>query len=1565
MAPVIIPQCSDEFPFVLLPVRLETKFQQSASGTELRVRFYPDAISIAATPAPVTDNERVLGQAYWTARTASRQAPNDAALQRSYVGAWNVLAARAGAYRAGFIIRDTAPLNPNAASKDLQFAQPPAPPVTPPSGSQAAGLPDNFLVVAYFLDPTTRVQSEVARAVGAPIPPDLPLGPDPNQASLSRDPASGRLVVPDSLRWLVDFDAAVKVGMALRMPVPAPFDTRGFDRLVALGVRTKATFPDGSAILEQLFSNHRDSDGFALVPAGTPTNNTDSVSSGWQPPSAQTQDLFAIEDNPPDLTPKDAPLGTLDGWMFADLLGLSSEFVRRLPGAAATDIAEGLTFNRAATPGTVGDFVREYLKGLVDTPTADALHDFFTAWVSGRSSFPGFRAGKQPYGIVLTSAWKLWPTAVPVPSAATPSDIVQRIHALIAIHRPRWEALADRAPHAAQPTTDPFQRLLGILGLLASSTSYVSRKAVSDAYIRQRLTFAGAQAPATQAWLNALAQSRTGSLSGIDFPPAPGPTDPLLAFIVFLGQTDEWQLPIIDQDPKVPLSETAQITPYDSAHNYLQWLSSASPDDISNQRFTDALGNIVPAPTALLYVVLRHAMLAALETSSMEMARLQGQALFDVADRDPLIANIGDQQNVLRKDYLDLDASRLGLGAPRETLVDWVSNAALATSASNFVPVQRVAEVQKALTALASLPTARLERLLAEHVDLCSYRLDAWITGFYGYQLAALRQRSDVRGLYLGAYSWVENLRPPTGQPQPVPVNTLPPLLQAAVTSNVFEDPANAGYIHAPSVMQATTAAVLRNGYLSHANATQPLPFAVNLSSSRMRAALDLMDGVRNGQPLGALLGYQFERGLHEGYPGVELDTSIAAFRDQFPLVAGRLTELPTGTSAEVVEARNVVDGMALLDAVSKLPYPYGVSGLPAPPSPAATAIVSEIGHLQDAIDAVSDLLLSESVYQAVQGNTARLQGALQSLTSPEAPPEPDILRTPRSGRLLTFRIGLTLDPDASAGWSPALSPRAQANAPLNHWLAEHLPAANQIQWTVRRPGMEPETHSAAELGFEPLDLVLMSADQLGDQSSELERFLIGQYRWKHSIPDSLKTVVASSTPISDPEHSLVFDFDSASAGAASLGSVQPLLVRWRRLITQTRAMHAGDWRRTRTAQGTDAEDPTGSASGDPRLIQFADLTARIDAATQALAAASQRVQSASEALAAMTASMETDPSVLNNPALPATVDALRTALFAIELFGMPEAAASPSPLMSVSLISGLLSQAQLVLQIAADRSGRAVPLRQTTFPDPLPTSEPARTIELARRNDVLRQNYAAAAKAVFGPAFVIIPLYQLQADQRAEVQQAIAQPPIADSLAVQEWLSSVSRVRPRVADNLIAAAAARWLGVLMEDPAVLQLPVQAGVSWIGGRVTSPLPLNDWLSVVLWNSASLPKPLQSGLMLDDWTETIPAPRETTGVAFQYNRPNATAPQAILFAVPAQQLGHWSWDELLDSVHEALDLAKIRAVEPDALIGRGPEWRPPEGDYFQVLPAILMEMTRTRFASTDLTNINTATIKANS
>ena len=156
----------------------------------------------------------------------------------------------------------------------------------------------------------------------------------------------------------------------------------------------------------------------------------------------------------------------------------------------------------------------------------------------------------------------------------------------------------------------------------------------------------------------------------------------------------------------------------------------------------------------------------------------------------------------------------------------------------------------------------------------------------------------------MGGYGWVTDLRPQSSTPL-VPDE----------------------HVLAPSLDHAVTAAILRAGYQGHRTAGDSA-MAIDLSSARVRLALWLLDGVRQGQPLGALLGYRFERGLQErSQPGHLLGPYIAPFRCLAPL-SGDL--VPSGV-AESVAAHDVVDGLALARIYQEnheagTPIPFGVT---------------------------------------------------------------------------------------------------------------------------------------------------------------------------------------------------------------------------------------------------------------------------------------------------------------------------------------------------------------------------------------------------------------------------------------------------------------------------------------------------------------------------------------------------------------------------------------------------------------------------------------------------------------
>src|SRR5690606_1813395 len=109
----------------------------------------------------------------------------------------------------------------------------------------------------------------------------------------------------------------------------------------------------------------------------------------------------------------------------------------------------------------------------------------------------------------------------------------------------------------------------------------------------------------------------------------------------------------------------------------------------------------------------------------------------------------------------------------------------------------------------------------------------------------------------------------------------------------------------------------------------------------------------------------------------------IYPLRKVFPLVADSLNDTLSDPSVSIqtIEANNVIDGLKLIKHVSGSSvknYPFGlpaIYNLPAADGNQANAINDEVKRIADILDAISDLVISEQVYQVVQGNFERASG--------------------------------------------------------------------------------------------------------------------------------------------------------------------------------------------------------------------------------------------------------------------------------------------------------------------------------------------------------------------------------------------------------------------------------------------------------------------------------------------------------------------------------------------------------------------------------------------------------------
>ena len=222
-------------------------------------------------------------------------------------------------------------------------------------------------------------------------------------------------------------------------------------------------------------------------------------------------------------------------------------------------------------------------------------------------------------------------------------------------------------------------------------------------------------------------------------------------------------------------------------------------------------------------------------------------------------------------------------------------------------------------------------------------------------------------------------------------------------------------------------------------------------------------------------------------------------------------------------------------------------------------------------------------------------------------------------------------------------------------------------------------------------------------------------------------------------------------------------------------------------------------------------------------------------------------------------------------------------------------------------------------------------------------------AKKILGKAFVLLPHFTLR--NGIELKEQLDLPAEKgllrgrSSYVMDQWLHGMGRVRERMQRveqvNMWAGTFDRP-GIPFMSP--LQLPFSldeqgsAADHWLGLPFPEGYyPEEDKLSMVLFNAAQLQNSVdqpQAALLLDEWVEIIPNPEETTGIAFQYDQPDAKAPNTLLLAVAPQKQGKWTWDDLVYTLEDTLELAKNRAVEPEHL----------EDTVFgQILPGIMTEI----------------------
>lgn len=1561
----LVEDLSDNIPFLMLPLRIETRFMEGGKGKELWVRAYPDDIAVHTHEKTLTSAEVIQGRIYWKALFGAIKA-GGAGAEDAKKAAWKVMVDRFGAARCAWIANETKPLNwtedftgkPNA--DDLKFPEMDLD--KPNSWSRAPRthmLPDKLVVMLYE---GTKMVKEV---VGRPIPDELFLGPDPLEADGGFVTEDNKLLYGDSFNWTSNFEKAVAQGMGFRIPITNLQATQGFDKVLVMGLLLSADETQSQKQVEELIDNHHyAAKGFSLVGQGTPTNNTDEAMAGFSSADPFASISYFVETGQPLFDPDLLRNPDCDGKLLADALGIDYAPLQYVANAEKRDVREAVDMNAALYAGTLGYYFKGMLNKVLRTATLDKLRDFFVEHVTGRGPLPAIRVGKQPYGVLLTSDFSQW--SFPRPLKPTPSTAFQEnLFQIIRYYHGIWEGLLPKVSYVGKPNAAVDEVLMNVMGLHPGSVEFYQRIAYSTDYLQNLSNFQfGGK------YYEDMKKSFTSKANllnffqdqGLDVGNVPGGwTIPQLLRLVF--QHYHSTLDAANLVEAFPLSEKRGLhrmhTTGNDQRNYIQWLAEVdSVDDLETH------GTRVTRqshPTSLLYLMMRRSLLLQLHDTTVRWF-----AKGDISLEDTLLPrnfhNVRADGDLSRWEVL---RGNVGIAQPNHVQQAKPAAELLLTNFLDPEESQFLSEMRTAMGKLAGVDTASLERLFTDHLDTCTYRLDAWETGLFDHRLKQMRgtvpgANGRQKGLYLGAFGWVENLKP--SAKQKVVADAVHQKLQPKHGASLVEYSDNGGFVHAPSLAQASAAAVLRAGYMSHATPAEPETMAVNLSSDRVRRALFILQGIRNGQRLEALLGYQFERGLHDRASAddgpKELNAYIYDFRDAYPISSHLLMQQGSNVAVDQIPANEVVNGVLLADKTGG--FPFGAKGNVLSASAAAkAAIVAEHDLLADTLDAVKDLMLSETVYQLVQGNFERTSALVNALKDSKIPPEIDIINTPRGTQFaFTNRVTIhfeNLDPalDSSNPWLPVpMSPRANMEPGLNKWLGTLLGDPKQI-W-IKATAMDAKGNvglesllSLDQLRVQPLDLLYILSEELNtgaDQSSgesrtaasELESRYAFLFRNLNGLGDDQKIQLQFLEP----------------ASSRTVGSLLPMLRMLKGMITDARAVNAEDYSPPSKVSLGDPNNRKGYAKDQLATKAQGAIVLATTLLSEINALAIQAEIVDKNGLSTTYFNLGDIFEGLNEAKLDfgritwtfdlANAVALQQLLIAAANLGLKEAWPQVS---GAGLDPQKLSLLNLGMAVAAHLA-RAIQ-RATQLKS---AANAATTVDAAVSGLV------DAIRAIHGDAFVVIPqfFFANEADilsshnDRPQLLK-FARNTLKMDFPADEWMQTVAQVRPKLRrwEYIRLLHETEMGGTLELNP--VQLPYRALDNWLAVEFpamdetdpTKPFTImHDTIAATIHGAAAFqPGARQSGLLIDDWTEMIPVEEELTGISFHYNQPNATPPQTLLLAVPPVMTGNWSWDALVGILNDTLHRAKLRAVEPALLDAhaKGPETG-------ILLPAILSEFT---------------------
>lgn len=1473
-------------PVVLFPLKLETRF----ISDELWIRAFPDM-------AFIQSHETRLGLQERTDAAQFKQTPPE-----DRKTAWGDLVNKYGVYRAAWIVQ--------ISETEIDAQEQLAAEVGEKAENEAPEfyfkwLPDRLVFYLYKTGEQTPSLVEEGSLI-------------------DRD---GLTVLGEGDEWLQHFEKAVAGGMAVKVKLNA--GEEAFEKIIVSGIRYAEDPVVPAKGLSDLFRNHQYTEGFSFLKYGTPTNNTATAKSGFSARDeydANGSFPFAVEGLALDTPEEELGIhhGTA-GKRLSTALGIEAETLQHAQHADIRPARLNGLFQKASWFAMGAQPLFALFGNQISSEKHLAIWDHYTRFVQARGAYDALKVGNQPYGVLPVMNVRKALSGDEGEGIRESDALFDQLWEIMAQLLNRWTAMATSNRTALprlEDAEDAYTEILKILSMREYSNTYQIRPLRYDHFQKKlydwlRTLSTAGTIDALSTGLNSgsrLKKSLNSVMAGRNSLLNLFSTDqvdpdrliqsPILSIteantnLIGFREgdsviTDRFGQPVLDENGiEIDQGDLAFSLTQEDLTNFQDLVNKISAGNTTNlldyqfsgarsvfvdlffQGYTNARQlyhrDIIPELTTDQLRRYHHLTIGEI-LQPLQATVSAGDTVMElVSPKNEKIAVTAPFAGRIEK----LKVSTGDTFQPGMTLFNLKNADQVAAIDQEFAAMgQALIDELNAIADPGERKAAQMEAL-REVLDLNSYRVDAWITSLATRRIEEMRSQEDYeKGIYFGAYGWVEGLQK----------NTTNPVDKNALTDTYKGE---GGIIHATSPAQAVASAIFKNSFMSYKDIEATNPFTLNLISDRLQKSQVLLDGIRQGQELEALLGYRLERYLHE-HPNGGLHNEIYTLREAFPLYENITAD--NGTATGFVNL-SVIDGLKAIENKDNLPDTIHSSIKP--------LIKAYIEKLEDVVDGSLDALMYEAGYQVTQGNLSQAAAAMDAARGEIEPPQIESIKTRIPGVGLSHKLILGLSaPDAAY---PISNCRAFAEPALENWLAENIGDLQQIGFavvltdTTNDQEIETIDLNLQDLGLGYLDLLYVSRDPVDDSASELELRI-----WKQVI--SLR---------GDQEETIQFRItDPFSSGLQPLSSALEVFRSAYRLFSKCRPVKSEDLHLE--SEAVEYATAALEAIRTNRLVPILDqmktivqnATVQMDdlhfltkldigAAQMALLGGQETpnekiIAEVKEKVAAAEATLSKFQSTQAfNPAFELLQEAAKT-LFGSNFILLPPAL-------------GSASFAQLL----------AAPNQQLLVGD--------------KANNTKTQSWGQERVQNWVQGLA-------QVHENTEVFEEW-------QLIRTAWEATIGLVQNEAYRIVQGPTMLQypWLALSKtEIDEVLQTHYQNQEVYKHTATGETYPLADGSyypdgcdSTVIYATPEFELAGQGnsvavfGLVIEEFAEHIPHEKVDTGLSFHYNAPNNEPPQAILLAVHPKatmpQNFFWSEEDLRDIIYDTMDLYKVRMVDTDTL-----------------------------------------------